>query len=375
MLRFRPVLRATFRPFSYPKQAKHLYSMQSFLSGLLGSKKTEQQQQQRPADVPPSPAPIEENNSASGQEAGGKEGKKDKVYLTEYPQDITFLEDPCLACLGSHEKIPATLQSKIDTEGSLLGSVKPYKQHFLIAFGKGNTWPHSVEDSEGSFIADFQQVLEESNVEEKTGRIMVTAIDRNIYFTDLETQKDQDTETVELLHFPSFCAMKINRKAVPSLVDFCQSENFDVSILRNAGVEVKHVREHGFVLVCVHKLRDKRCGVIGPLLIESFQKSISKFSLDNKIEVVGVSHIGGHKWAGNIIIYSNRFLEKEDAVSGDTTGDCARAHEQSKAQIDGHWYGRVFPDHTDTVVEQHFVRGGVCKQLWRGRMDGCVMDW
>ena len=62
--------------------------------------------------------------------------------------------------------------------------------------------------------------------------------------------------------------------------------------------------EGSYIFVCAHTNRDMRCGICGPILIETFQKEISKQALEKSIFVKSCSHVGGHKYAGNVIIFS-----------------------------------------------------------------------
>eukprot|EP00742_Colponemidia_sp_Colp-10_P010879 GILJ01012008.1.p1 GENE.GILJ01012008.1~~GILJ01012008.1.p1 ORF type:complete len:175 (-),score=22.29 GILJ01012008.1:151-675(-) len=94
-----------------------------------------------------------------------------------------------------------------------------------------------------------------------------------------------------------------------------------------------------YVLVCVHRKRDKRCGVAGPLLVEEFKKSLAKHNV-NDVRVVGTSHIGGHKFAGTLITYPS-----------------------------GDWYGRLTGCDVDNIVTQHLINKRVVKSKWRGRFD------
>ncbi len=98
------------------------------------------------------------------------------------------------------------------------------------------------------------------------------------------------------------------------------------------------------VLVCAHKLRDKRCGVAGPMIIEELRSECESRGLGGSVAVLGCSHVGGHKFAGNLIVYSG-------------------------APAAGHWYGRVKPCHAPALVETHIMQGKVIKELWRGRME------
>ena len=59
-----------------------------------------------------------------------------------------------------------------------------------------------------------------------------------------------------------------------------------------------------YVFVCCHGSRDKRCGVCGPALITRFKEEIEGQGLDGQVAVSACSHVGGHKYAGNVIIFS-----------------------------------------------------------------------
>ena len=67
-------------------------------------------------------------------------------------------------------------------------------------------------------------------------------------------------------------------------------------------IEICDLPGYAYVFVCAHVKRDKRCGVAGPLLISEFEQSIAENGLDGSVHVYGVSHIGGHKFAGNVIV-------------------------------------------------------------------------
>ena len=73
-----------------------------------------------------------------------------------------------------------------------------------------------------------------------------------------------------------------------------------------------------YVFVCCHGSRDRRCGVCGPTLVSRFRDEIKFLGLQN-VSVSPCSHIGGHKYAGNVIIYGSN----------------------ANGEVTGHWYGRV----------------------------------
>lgn len=63
------------------------------------------------------------------------------------------------------------------------------------------------------------------------------------------------------------------------------------------------------IYVCTHGSRDCRCGELGEPLYESILKEVGKRDLSSgggggeRVRVRRVSHIGGHKFAGNVLVY------------------------------------------------------------------------
>ncbi|KAK4804960.1 hypothetical protein SAY86_004777 [Trapa natans] len=101
-----------------------------------------------------------------------------------------------------------------------------------------------------------------------------------------------------------------------------------------------------YIFVCSHGSRDRRCGVCGPALVSRFREEIEMYSLQGKVSVSPCSHIGGHKYAGNVIVFGT-----------DPGGS-----------ISGHWYGYVAPEDVPELLEQHIGRGEIVDRLWRGQM-------
>lgn len=134
------------------------------------------------------------------------------------------------------------------------------------------------------------------------------------------------------------------------------------------------------VLVCGHGGRDMRCGVMGPALREEFERQLPRegfqvlkgpveLSLNEENLVLGdgkeeaegkgmarvglISHIGGHKFAGNVILYLPPGMK----------GKNGKAHELAGCGI---WYGRVEPKHVEGILRETVVEGRVIEELFRG---------
>jgi len=154
------------------------------------------------------------------------------------------------------------------------------------------------------------------------------------------------------------------------------------------------------ILICSHGSRDSRCGILGPVLHDEFRRYIDqqcsklrtseggKFVASESavqlepsqaegfgrraINVGMISHVGGHKWAGNVILYippsfstSSRPPTDLEQVSRQASGVPA-PHPLAGISI---WYGRVEPRHVEGIVEQTIVQGKVIKDLFRGGLD------
>lgn len=60
--------------------------------------------------------------------------------------------------------------------------------------------------------------------------------------------------------------------------------------------------ERVHIYVCTHGSRDCRCGDVGEPLYQAINKEIARRKVRN-VKVARVAHIGGHKWAGNALVY------------------------------------------------------------------------
>lgn len=154
------------------------------------------------------------------------------------------------------------------------------------------------------------------------------------------------------------------------------------------------------VLICSHGQRDSRCGVLGPLLHREFAAYIDGEIPERAVAQVGpfaasawtsqptsttdrdpaapspipinvgtISHVGGHKWAGNVIVY----VPPNAEASASTHAGPGQSQPQPQPHPlagKGIWYGRVEPRHVQGIVEETVLRGRVIRELFRGGIDG-----
>jgi hypothetical protein len=97
------------------------------------------------------------------------------------------------------------------------------------------------------------------------------------------------------------------------------------------------------ILVCCHRQRDARCGYCGPVLVAEFEKELEdpKYKAAGEVRVHKVSHVGGHKYAGNVLVYGPKTLD---------------------------WYAYVRQTDVAEVCEKVIMGGQWIPRIWRGRV-------
>lgn len=150
---------------------------------------------------------------------------------------------------------------------------------------------------------------------------------------------------------------------------------------------------HSVVLICSHNKRDKRCGVTSKYLVKAFESGLRRRDIyrsfdDMRTEEQGgvrgggtvlgcVSHVGGHKFAGNVIIYRRRTrsvdqlhekLKSLTLTNVENPEDAGAIRETitEDVQAEGIWLGRVEPRHVEAIIEQVILKGRVFRELYRG---------
>ncbi|KAJ3356994.1 hypothetical protein HDU83_009164 [Entophlyctis luteolus] len=268
----------------------------------------------------------------------------DGIYLCSF--GLLVLKGSCFQCTApcaeGHSAYPAAVTSSID-KGPLINSVKPYSRHLMFCAGSGDGWPSHIEEggSPKSFLHMVDAGLDAGNARLKQaglsgGRTMLSAIDKTPEGNSEGSEHVSTVERTEVFFFPEFKTVRgVSSDEVSKIVeDWVATKSFEAS--------AEDIEYDAMIFVCTHKKRDKRCGVTGPLLMDEFNNVIHELGLADKVACIGISHIGGHKFAGNLIVYSRKFPQ-------------------------GVWYGRVVPCHAENIVKKTVLEGKVFKELYRGQ--------
>ena len=202
----------------------------------------------------------------------------------------------------------------------LPGSVKFYQRHLFVCTGETG-WPSHIERS-GGFIGALAELIA-ANEQEMSVRTRLNACDLP------STGAGWD-----VLVFPDQVRyLGLRESDLPTLMREHLAGNRVAESLPHTALSGQHV------FVCVHESRDARCGACGPALLELFSAEIDRRHLNESVAIHRTSHVGGHEYAGNVLVYPG-----------------------------GDWYGYVIPADVPEIVERHILGGQIVVERWRGRM-------
>ncbi|KAL9259067.1 Altered inheritance of mitochondria protein 32-like protein [Drosera capensis] len=214
----------------------------------------------------------------------------------------------------------------------LVGTVKWYERHVFLCYKGPRNWPPRIEAAE---FDRLPRLLAAAVAARKGGMRKETRL------TICEGRDGTETSNGDVLIFPDMIRY---RRLTHFDVDTFVEEVFVKDGEWLPGTPEKLKGSH--IFVCCHGSRDRRSGVCGPPIVAAFKEKIASRGLQGKVSVSPCSHIGGHKYAGNVIIFGLNINQ----------------------QVTGHWYGYVAPEDVPLLLEQHIIKGEIVEHLWRGQM-------
>lgn len=239
------------------------------------------------------------------------------------------------------ERLPS--DKPIDFARNLNGTSNiPWKHILLLSkeFDDPKKWPSKIEAIPGSILGLMQKIKRNILPPNRNALISSAIVpsqqkisgQRAFVFPD-NVQVDFDEEAVEAF-LNKYLAIPDAEKQNDGIVHGFQSTK--------CGLQEKAMSK-GMIFICGHFQRDERCGIIAPLLYEEFLRKLKARNLD--IDVGYISHMGGHVYAGNVIYFPP------------TPGELPI------------WYGRVFPEYVDGIINETICKGNIIKELFRGVPD------
>ncbi|KZZ91358.1 Sucraseferredoxin-like protein [Moelleriella libera RCEF 2490] len=275
--------------------------------------------------------------------------------------------DDCLQdCESCTVRYPRSF--KIDEDDTLYGHVKGWSTHVLVGTGKSD-WVRDVADEKGSVMQAISKADAPTN-----GKLMLSA-------SDLPTPHDTHdyNEPTTVLLLPAFTLVEhVHPRNVPTLISEIVSKAptndsplAEVSLppsLPSIGqaapaLTTRACPHNAVILMCSQRTRDARCGQSAPLLKKEFERHLRPLGLyrdmhDERPGGVGIyfiSHVGGHKYSANVMVYRRpNAFGQDDKSATETQGTDVGA-----AQCI--WLARVKPQDCENLVKYTVLKGQVVK--------------
>ncbi|KKF92734.1 Actin patches distal protein 1 [Ceratocystis platani] len=300
--------------------------------------------------------------------------------------------DDCLQdCESCSIKYPKSFS--IEKTDKLYGHIKAFSTHVLVATGKAD-WVRDVADEKGSIMQAISNAPNPSN-----GKLMLSA--SNMPQPSGTTDYSEPTRVLLL---PAFVYLdQVTPANVPTMITSyinvaptSTSELVPFELPEAAGANppdgdsqdtkkpippqiIASQCPHSVViLMCSQKTRDARCGQSAPLLKKELERHLRPLGLyrdydDTRPGGVGIyfiSHVGGHKYSANMMIYRrpNAFGVDDVERSKLPNGEVLKPKETERKPLGEDvgaaqcmWLARVFPQDCENIVKYTVLQGKLVK--------------
>ena len=263
---------------------------------------------------------------------------------------------------------------------SLVGTVKQHDCHAFLVHGDAVEWPSKeFEPASGSgdeppspAVVMHDALLDASGTYKggihkfEAGTNALGSVKLNLAEAPGAAGGVAGDAVGDVLLFPQ---MRRHRLGPERARDRNEIAAFVQSVVVDGEVaEAASIASTAHVFVCTHAARDARCGVCGPALVDAFRAAVSADpALRGSVEVRGCSHVGGHKYAGNVLVFAPRG-GVEGLRGGNENAEPVRFCGEDRGECFGAWYGYVTPREIDDVLRRTVLRGEIIPRLWRGSM-------
>lgn len=227
---------------------------------------------------------------------------------------IVPLADCSHDCVSCTTKFPSSV--KIE-DIDMYNSAKPTACHFVVPTGKSD-WIHEATSTPNTVENAVVQWIESKHSKglfTTEGTIKCSTSSLPI---DLMDPTCVNGERGDILIMPFFVWLRavdagsvcdVLTEVIPKLI--AARANDSEPPTEALGYKLDKSPAHSYIFLCSHKTRDKRCGVTAPLM---------KREMDNRLRDTGhyrdvgddsaggvhvsfTNHLGGHKFAANVIVY------------------------------------------------------------------------
>lgn len=227
------------------------------------------------------------------------------------------------------------------------------------------------------------------------------------------THTSDYSEPTTILLLPAFTLIEnILPSSVPTLVsEYINHAPTNTSSLSSPSlpsslppsITIRRSPHSVLILLCSQKTRDARCGQSAPLIRKELERHLRPLGLfrdldDERPGGVGIyfiSHVGGHKYSANVMIYRRPDAFGVDAVkradlgqaelrpvvsgSGEASGEQRKEANGDAGAAQCIWLARVRPEDCEGIVKYTVLQGKVVKpeRQLRGGFDRSkgLMSW
>ncbi|KAI8630211.1 Sucrase/ferredoxin-like-domain-containing protein [Xylariaceae sp. FL1651] len=275
----------------------------------------------------------------------------------------------------------------IDHKAPLNGLIPNYAEHVLICTGEKDWSSRIEEDNSGdNLAADLKELIGRGGV--YSDPFHNISVLNSSFPSSISRRPEVQSTSVYLL--PSFKYVpflpRVSFDSVQALVkgyllpEKLHPMNDGLSPIHKDRLLRKEAYQHLLqgvrdvddvvVLICGHGGRDMRCGVLGPVLQAEFERQLPQAGLEvlqgpvldesvyapalsgtggevsSTARVGLISHVGGHKFAGNVIVYLPPTFKNNAANPHPLAGH-------------GVWYGRIEPKHVECLIQETIIKGNI----------------
>ncbi|ORY62699.1 Sucrase/ferredoxin-like-domain-containing protein [Pseudomassariella vexata] len=290
-------------------------------------------------------------------------------------------EDCSHDCESCHISYPRGF--KIEESDLLYGNIKGWSTHVLVATSKTD-WVRDVEHEKGSVMQAFGKADKPAN-----GRMMLSASNM-----PTPSHSPDYAQPTTILLLPAFAVLEnVTPASVPTVVEKYinhaptnTSPLAPLTLPKSIAPPLPDAREitarpcphSALILLCSQKTRDARCGQSAPLLRKELERHLRPLGLfrdldDERPGGVGIyfiSHVGGHKYSANAMVYRRPDAFGVDAVEraklgpGDEVRPMFDAEDGEEGDVGAGqclWLARLKPEDCENLVKYTVLQGKVVK--------------
>ncbi|KAJ1825152.1 hypothetical protein GGH91_000101 [Coemansia sp. RSA 2671] len=178
-----------------------------------------------------------------------------------------------------------------------VGTVAAHRHHLVVCNSEPDEWPARVEG-----LSETISALSRGSTR-LPSRAMVTVSD----FAPIRRCHKSSLDRIDVAVFPlGLVARDLDKDGVQSLLSLLSRPTLPTSWsptslpFDHSWLELSHNRH---IFVCTHGSRDPLCGLHGGRLLKELRAVIEARRLGKHVAAWATSHIGGHKFAANAIVY------------------------------------------------------------------------